>query len=127
MDDDPDDHLLFNETVSVIYPKVHITEFYFCGDMFKALRALSKEQLPELIFLDLNMPGNDGGRCLIELKADSHLNHIPVIIYSTSSAVFFKQEMLNKGAFKYIVKPPSIEALKQIVKETFFEIESNLN
>ena len=126
MDDDPDDHFLFNETVSIIYPKVHITEFYFCTDMFKTLRKLSKEQLPELIFLDLNMPGNDGGQCLTELKTDSHLKHIPVIIYSTSS-VFFKQEMLNKGAFKYIVKPPNIEALEQIIKETFFEIESNLN
>ena len=127
VDDDPDDHYLFNETVGHTFPNIRITDFYQCSDMFKALNELGKEQLPELIFLDLNMPGNEGGKCLKELKENSHLNHIPVIIYSTSSAIFFKQEMLNKGAFKYIVKPPSIEDLKQIIKETFFEIESNLN
>ena len=124
VDDDPDDHFLFNATVNGTYPNIRITDFYVCDDMLKALNVLGKENLPDLIFLDLNMPGNHDGKCLEKIKENIHLHDIPIIIYSTSSALRFEQEMLNKGAFKYIVKPPTIEKLKEIVRKTFFEIES---
>lgn len=127
VDDDPDDHFLFNATVTGTNPNIRITDFYSCADMLKTLNLLGTENLPDLIFMDLNMPGNDGGKCLEELKENTHLHHIPIIIYSTSSALRFEQEMLNKGAFKYIVKPPTIEKLMEIIRKTFFEVESRRN
>jgi len=50
----------------------------------EALQILNSEiELPEYIFLDINMPKVDGNACLKEIKKDRRLNRIPVIMYST--------------------------------------------
>lgn len=60
--------------------------------------------LPDAIFLDLNMPGLNGKQCLLELKQTPSLQHIPVIIYSTTSAEKEIQETMRMGASYFLVK-----------------------
>ena len=78
----------------------------------EALKLLRREkQLPDFIFLDLNMPQMDGRECLEELKKDERLKYIPVIIYTTSS---FEQDKLitqKLGAAYYLVKPADVSEL----------------
>jgi CheY-like chemotaxis protein len=79
--------------------------------------------LPDVIFLDLNMPQLTGKECLAELKRTASLQHIPVIIYSTSSNKKEIQETLEMGAFSYLIKKSSFQELRE---ELLF-ISSELN
>lgn len=69
--------------------------------------------LPDAIFLDLNMPGLDGKQCLAELKRTPSLQHIPVVIYSTTSDKKEIQETLKMGASYFLIKRNSFKELKK--------------
>jgi CheY-like chemotaxis protein len=64
--------------------------------------------LPEIIFLDINMPTMDGKACLRNIKLDERFKSIPVVIYTTSSNDRDKQHCLQLGAVEYVQKPTSI-------------------
>ncbi|MCJ7434171.1 MAG: response regulator [Anaerolineales bacterium] len=71
---------------------------------------------PGLILLDLNMPRKDGREALVEIKADPHLMHIPVVVLTTSKA---KEDILRTydlGAAGFITKPVTFEGLVEVVK-----------
>ena len=112
-DDDADDYFLFSTTLQEIDNSIRITYFRHCDDLLNGL----KSDLPDIIVLDLNMPGNDGQKCLTYLKRESHLLHIPVIMYSTSNHDEAIEKAYQNGAHRYIVKPNSAEKLKDIVVE----------
>jgi len=69
--------------------------------------------LPNAIFLDLNMPGMNGRQCLLELKRTPALKDIPVVIYSTSSNKKEMQQVMQMGAFHFLVKDISLKLLAQ--------------
>jgi len=69
------------------------------------------EMLPDVIFLDLNMPKMNGREFLARLKASERFKDIPVVIYSTSSAEQDKIETKELGAADYLVKPDSFTDL----------------
>jgi CheY-like chemotaxis protein len=66
---------------------------------------------PDVIFLDLNMPGLNGKQCLLILKHSPFFRHIPVIIYSTTSNKQEIQEINELGAFYFLIKPANFEEL----------------
>ena len=67
---------------------------------------------PDVIFLDLQMPGQSGWEVLRQLKADPHLHSIPVIIVSV---VDERTKGLAAGAAEYLVKPISREAIRRVL------------
>ncbi|MEQ8963410.1 MAG: response regulator [Coleofasciculus sp. C2-GNP5-27] len=71
---------------------------------------------PDLILLDLNMPKKDGREVLAEIKADSQLKRIPVIILTTSAAErdILKTYELNGNC--YVTKPIDLEQFMSVVK-----------
>jgi len=71
---------------------------------------------PDLILLDLNMPKKDGREVLAEIKADSQLKRIPVIILTTSAAErdILKTYELNGNC--YVTKPIDVEQFMSVVK-----------
>lgn len=60
---------------------------------------------PDLILMDLNMPGKDGREALEEIKSDPRLRQIPVVVLSTSSDTFDIADSYDRGANSYLVKP----------------------
>lgn len=68
--------------------------------------------LPNLIFLDLNMPLKNGLECLKEIRSSEKTKNIPVAIYSTSSYEKDVEESFQSGANVYIVKPNNFKTLK---------------
>lgn len=71
---------------------------------------------PDLILLDLNLPGKDGREILAEIKADPQLRRIPVIVLSMSAN---ETDILNSYVLQgncYVVKPSNLEQLSQTVK-----------
>jgi CheY-like chemotaxis protein len=104
IDDDKDDRLLFIEAIKEISNSIECTAF---TNGIGALDLLNKDNaiLPDYIFLDLNMPCFDGKQCLIEIKKNPKINHIPVIIYSTTQRPEDIKETIDLGASYFITKP----------------------
>lgn len=71
---------------------------------------------PDLILLDLNMPGIDGRVVLEKLKADPDKRSIPVVVLTTSSDSRDIEQCYRIGASTYIQKPVSFEGLTEAVR-----------
>ena len=71
----------------------------------RELREALKEEIPELILLDIMLPGEDGYEILERLKKSSDTRNIPVIMVTAKEAEFDKVRGLEAGADDYITKP----------------------
>jgi len=80
----------------------------------KALAVLA-DGIPDLMILDLNMPGMHGLELLEKVKSDPAMAHIPVIILTVEASQKTMNEALSQGAASYIVKPVSREAFLEQV------------
>ena len=83
------------------------------GDSF--FGALKKD-LPELVILDIMLPGDDGFEVLSRLKADKRTSHVPVIMVSAKGEEISKVKGLNMGADDYISKPFGVLELVARIK-----------
>jgi CheY-like chemotaxis protein len=104
IDDDQDDLEMLQMQLKKIDSALQI---YTAIDGVDALETLQHKMIlePDLIFLDINMPIMDGKQFLKEIKKDSKLRHIPVIIYSTSKSQADIDETSKLGASSYLSKP----------------------
>jgi len=74
------------------------------------------EDIPEIIFLDIYMPGWDGKKFLQMIRKQEHLKNIPVYIYSSSSDQPDVMELMKSGATFYIIKTSNISALSKTLE-----------
>jgi DNA-binding response OmpR family regulator len=70
---------------------------------------------PDLIFLDLAFPANDGKQMLRELKRSADLKHIPVCIYTESVELSDRDETRKMGAIGYIIKEQNLGSLSESI------------
>ncbi len=77
----------------------------------------SRASLPDVIVLDVNMPGMSGIECLKIIRKTTGLDHLPVIIMSTSTNPKTIDDAFNSGADSYAVKPGKFDDLKSIVEK----------
>lgn len=117
-DDDCDDRELFAEVVSEINNAIQVKAVEDGMELMRILNE-TREALPAMIFLDLNMPGKSGKECLVEIKNNSMFNDIPVVIYSTSVNKRDILETHGNGANLYIPKPNSFKGLIAVVTKVF--------
>lgn len=80
------------------------------------LDAAMRKSLPELILLDIMLPGEDGYNILKRLKSDTRTRDIPVIMVTAKEAEFDKVKGLEGGADDYITKPFGMMELVSRVK-----------
>lgn len=115
-DDDEDDRLFFEEAFEEVKIKYRITTF---NDGEQLMEHLYDEEnpLPDIIFLDLNMPRKSGIECLKEIRANERLRRISVAIYSTSSSEQDIEDTFVSGANVYIKKPNDFNMLKKILSD----------
>lgn len=72
---------------------------------------------PRIVLLDLGLPGKGGKTVLRELKETAGLKHIPVIIFTDSTAKEDIDEAYDLGANAYVIKPGSFDDLLGVVEE----------
>ena len=115
-DDDEDDRMLFADAISEVKVK---TKLNMVNDGEQLITYLHENEanLPDFLFLDLNMPKKNGIECLEEIRRCEKLKHLSIAIYSTSNAEKDIEETFVKGANVYIRKPNSYNELKRIMKE----------
>lgn len=78
------------------------------------------QQQPDLVLLDLALPGKDGFSVAAELKADIITRSIPIIAISAHSLTEFKEKALKAGCEAFIPKPFSLSALNQEINRFIF-------
>ena len=71
---------------------------------------------PDIILLDLNLPGKDGREVLKEIKEDDELKRIPVVILTTSRAEGDILKSYNLHANSYITKPVDFDQFIKVIK-----------
>lgn len=115
-DDDEDDRLFFKDAIDSLKME---TELVLVHDGEKLMQYLEDESndLPHILFLDLNMPCRNGLECLEAIHANPRLKGMTVAIYSTSGAEEDIENAFVKGANIYIRKPSDFSALKRVISE----------
>ncbi|WP_297982929.1 response regulator [uncultured Chryseobacterium sp.] len=115
-DDDEDDRLFFTDAFSELKMSTKVQTY---KDGVELMNYLNSDDalLPEILFLDLNMPKKNGMECLEEIKANSKFENIAVAIYSTSSTEEHIEETFVKGANIYIKKPSDFSTLKKVLSD----------
>lgn len=83
-----------------------------------------REQLPDLIVLDLMLPGSSGIEVLRKLKQDSETRHIPIIILSARGEETDRIIGLELGADDYVTKPFNVRELILRIHRIFERMES---
>jgi CheY-like chemotaxis protein len=112
-DDDADDSLLFNEALQQSHLPIM---FSLAEDGNKLLNYLEKEEVPDVLFLDVNMPYKNGIECLTEIRANEKFKKLPIVIYSTTNYKVNIEACFKAGANLYVVKPNSFEEIIKMVK-----------
>ena len=115
-DDDEDDRLLFTDAFDELKIKTKVNTY---NDGVELMNYLNKDDsiLPNVLFLDLNMPKKNGIECLTEIKENSRFNDIAIAIYSTSSSEEHIEQTFISGANIYIKKPSDFGTLKKVLAE----------
>lgn len=116
-DDDVEDCELFREALLEIHADV---ECMTAGNGKQALEKLTQlVDLPDFIFLDINMPLLDGRKCLIEIKKHHRLRHVPVVMYSTTSDTEEIRQYYKLGAHDFLIKPNTFSELVDSLESIF--------
>lgn len=117
-DDDEEDREIFAYAIKDLSPDIRMS-VAVNGKELMAILNDEKRPLPDILFLDLNMPFKNGHECLKEIRSSDRLKKLPVIIYSTSSSSEHIDLTYQGGADFYLPKPDSFRDLKFITENLF--------
>jgi len=115
-DDDEGDTLLFKVAFSELKIKTIVSTVNSGIQLMEWLN-MKDITLPDLLFLDLNMPPKNGLECLKEMKNNKKLKDVFIAIYSTSDNEKDIEETFHNGANVYITKPNDFNMLKQVLEK----------
>lgn len=124
-DDDEDDCDFFKEALDELVISTALVTVNDGEQLMNFLLKNSSDSLPDILFLDLNMPRKSGFECLNEIKRIEELKHLPVIIFSTSLNTDIVDLMYEKGAIHYIQKPGEFMQLKKVIENALNESTKN--
>jgi chemotaxis family two-component system response regulator Rcp1 len=119
VEDNPGDARLTTEALRSTKLRNHLT---VVDDGFEALALLRQEGVhqgaprPDLILLDLNLPGKDGREVLAEIKADPEFRRIPVVVMTSSRAEEDVCRSYDLHANCYITKPIDLAQFIKVVQ-----------
>lgn len=116
----------FTATLRALRQDVLLLEVYRCVTADEALDYLHQRGAfnpphlaprPNLILLDLNLPGTDGRDLLTHIKGDEQLREIPVVVLTTSNNPKDVHDCYRRGANSYQIKPVNYPSFKQSIQQ----------
>lgn len=122
-DDDHDDCLLFQEALKDLPVATELTTVPN-GEQLMELLAKKRKRLPDVLFLDLNMPRKNGFSSLGEIKRTNDLDQLPVIIFSTATEEEKVSLVYKDAAHYYIRKPATFSELKNVIHKVLTLIQN---
>jgi len=114
-DDDLDDVAIFEAALQEFHTNYSLLIFKTATELLEHL-AVVENPLPDLLFLDLNMPEMTGIECLKIMRAEARLKKISIAIYTTSKRNQDMEATLKAGANIFITKPNDFKNLVRILK-----------
>ncbi len=122
-DDDLDDCLFFKTALDKFSIPTTLTSVNDGEQLMQYLTNDVKVQnvgrvLPDVLFLDINMPRKNGKECLAEIKQNIKLKDLPVIMFSTSYEKEVVNQLYTNGAQYFIRKPSEFSIFKKIIQQT---------
>ncbi len=79
--------------------------------------SILNKETPDMIILDINMPGVSGFEILSYIKREPHLANIPVFICTSDDQPQTRQQAMKNGARDFLLKPVTVDALEMVLKE----------
>jgi len=125
-DDDSDDCLFFKEALEELDASALLATVNNGEELMKHLIE-TISNLPDILFLDLNMPLKSGSECLLEIKQHEVLKDLPVIIMSTSFNPDIVYRLHQQGAHYYARKPAEFLRLKELIRRSLEMVRDGLN
>lgn len=125
-DDDEADCLLFKDALEELPVLSHLSIVHN-GEELMAELSQKGNKLPDVLFLDLNMPRKNGFASLGEIKRSTELQNLPVVIFSTASGQETVKNVFRDAAHYYICKPNDFLQLKKVVYEALTLITQENN
>lgn len=113
-DDDAEDRDLFSSILKKISKDIAVEQVENGSSLMHFLE--NTDHLPDLLFLDLNMPDMDGFECLKRIKNNEYLKDIPIAIFTTSNYYKDIKRTYQSGGDFYIQKPDNYNDLYQVFK-----------
>ncbi|MDB4890112.1 MAG: response regulator receiver protein [Gemmatimonadetes bacterium] len=104
VEDNADNRLLLQAILDGLY---EVVEYENGVDALAGLAA----QLPDLVLLDISLPGMDGNEILARIRADEQLRRLPVIALTAHAMAGDREKYLSAGFNDYITKPIVDESL----------------
>ena len=114
-DDDEDDQFMFKEALREIEMPTKLVTAYD-GDQLMAALSTLKGNLPDVLFLDLNMPRKNGFQCLHEIRRNENFSSMRAVIFSTSYEQKVIEQLFKIGADHYIKKPTEFNELRMLIE-----------
>lgn len=120
-DDDQADCMLFADALEELPVSAQLTIVHNGEQLIEELTK-NGNKLPDVLFLDLNMPRKNGFVSLGEIKRNSLLQNLPVIVFSTASDQETIKNVFRDAAHYFICKPGDFSQLKKVIYETLTHI-----
>jgi CheY-like chemotaxis protein len=102
-DDDEDDRFFFAKALDRLQIKSSLVSVEDGAELINYL-STKTDNLPNVLFLDINMPRKNGYECLLEVKSNKKTKDLPVVMYSTSLEDTMADLLYQKGAHYYLHK-----------------------
>jgi CheY-like chemotaxis protein len=114
-DDDQDDCLFFEQALKELSISATL-KVVNNGEELMQLLTNEAVEIPDVLFLDINMPRKTGTECLEEIKQNERLSNLPIVMISTSNDPEKITLHFKIGANIYIHKPKDFSQLKQVIQ-----------
>ncbi len=83
----------------------------------RAAMLMFNEEAPDIIFLDINMPGVDGFEVMAYLRRQPGLGDLPVVVVTSDDQPETIDRAHQMGVLQVIVKPATLEAMESVLEE----------
>ncbi len=121
-EDDQDDRDFFDMVLKEIPVHTQLTTV-IDGEQLMNYLYKNSENLPDMLFLDLNMPRKNGFECLCEIKEDEKLKNLLVVMFSTAFPrdCDYEEDLVKRlmkiGAYDFIRKGDNLALLKEFIHQ----------
>ena len=110
-EDDLDDQEIFDDALKQILPNALLTMAANGEELLKKLNAAA--EVPDILFLDINMPYQNGLSCLVEIRINRRFSKLPIVMFTGSQSPMDMEKAYDNGANLYYTKPASIKELME--------------
>lgn len=117
-DDDTDDQMFFEMALREVNKDAELNTYKNGVELMKALERPGAD-LPDIIFLDLNMPRKNGLQCLEEIRQHEDLRAVTVVMLTTSLNQMDIYRAYDKGACLFANKPSELSKWTELIHKVF--------